>query len=96
MSRTADFDKAIRRVTQDRFKDYGHPLDGFMCAALIKDAVAPCPHPAVRHALEQIGVKMSRLCSDPSHSDSVHDIAGYARCISMILDEEEKRNGQAK
>jgi len=96
MSRAKDFDAAIRRVTQDRGKDYGHPLDDFARISLMKYALKACPHDEVRHALEMIAVKMSRLCANPSHAaDSVHDIAGYARTISMLLDEEEKRNGQS-
>ena len=94
MSRTKNFDVAIKRVTQDRGKSYGHPLDDFARISLMKYALRACPHDEVRHALEMIACKMSRLCSNPSHSDSVHDIAGYARTISMLLDEEEKRNGQ--
>jgi hypothetical protein len=94
VSRTKDFDVAINRVTQDRGKDYGHPLDDFARINLMKYALRSCPHDEVRHALEMIAVKMSRLCSTPSHSDSVHDIAGYARTICILLDEEEKRNGE--
>ncbi len=98
MSRTADFDEAIKRVTQDRGKDYGHPLDDFSRISLMKYALRSCLHDEVRHALEMIAVKMSRLCSTPvtaaSHADSVHDIAGYARTICILLDEEEKRNGE--
>lgn len=73
--------------------DYGHPLDDFARASLIKYAVSACSHNEVRHALEMIGVKMSRLCHGPPFSlDSAIDIAGYARCIAMILDEEDRRN----
>lgn len=94
MSRVADFDETIKRVTQRRGKDYGHPLDDFARISLMKYALKSCPHDEVRHALEMIAVKMSRLCSAPSHSDSVHDIAGYARTICILLDEEENRNGE--
>jgi hypothetical protein len=94
MSRAADFDAAIKRVTYCRGKDYGHPLDDFARISLIKYALRSCPHDEVRHALEMIAVKMSRLCSTPSHADSVHDIAGYAKTICILLDEEENRNGE--
>ena len=92
MSRIEEFDTAIKRVTQDRGKIYGHPLDDFARASMIKYALSACRHTEVRHALEQIATKMARLCSDPTHMDSVIDIAGYARTIAMLLDEEENRN----
>jgi hypothetical protein len=81
-------------VSGDRLKFYGHPLDDFNRAALIKLAVRECPNVAIKHALEMIGVKMARLVQTPNHVDSVIDIAGYARTIVMILDEEERRNGK--
>ena len=89
--RTEEFDLALQVVTDERGATYGHPLDDFTIASKIKEAVQSCPHPQVRHALEMIGVKMARLCTTPSHTDSVTDVAGYARTIVMILDEEEKR-----
>jgi hypothetical protein len=93
-SKTKEFDAAIKTITQDRGASYGHPLDDFHTAQKIKAAVSACPHTEVRHALEMIGVKMARLCTTPSHTDSVVDIAGYARTIVMIIDEEEKRRGR--
>ena len=90
MTYTSDFDDAIRTVTQDRGIEYGHPRSDFLRAQLIKQAVRDCPNPAVRHALEMIGVKMARLVFNPNHLDSVIDIAGYARTIAMILDEQER------
>jgi hypothetical protein len=40
--------------------------------------------------MEMIGVKMARLCNDPTKVDSVIDIAGYARTMAMILDKEQE------
>jgi translation initiation factor 2 alpha subunit (eIF-2alpha) len=93
MSRTKEFDDAIKRVTQNRGEDYGHPLDVFARASLIKYAVSSCSHSETRHALEMIGVKMARLCNKVT-VDGLVDISGYARTIAMLLDEEDKRNGQ--
>lgn len=85
------FDEAVENLTQVRGRVYGHPYDDFARANLIKQAVADCSHPQIRHALEMIGVKMARLVHSPAHIDSVVDIAGYARTIAMILDEEKER-----
>ena len=90
-NRIEKFDTSIRVVTDER-SAYGHPLDDFIQVNMIKVAVSGCPDPAVRHALEMIGVKLARLVTTPDHIDSIIDIAGYARTIAMILDEREKRS----
>jgi hypothetical protein len=91
-SRTELFDAAMKTVTQERGAVYGHPLDDFRRANALTLVAAECRHPAVRHALQMICVKLARLIETPDHVDSVIDIAGYARCILMALDEEEGRN----
>lgn len=91
MSIAEQFDKALDVITDRRGGDYGHPLDDFAKVSAIKGAVASCPDPEVRHALEMIGVKLARLAETPDHLDSIIDIAGYARCIAMILDERAAR-----
>jgi len=78
-------------VTVERMEEYGHPLDDFKKIELIKQAVSGCKHPLVRHCLEMIGVKLARLTHDYTHLDSMKDIAGYARCICLVLDEEQAR-----
>jgi len=92
-SRTLTFDLQSADITQRREADYGRPLDNFMRAQAIMDVVAECPHPAVRCALTMIAIKMARLIATPTHTDSAVDIAGYARTITMALDQEEAQNG---
>lgn len=87
------FDDQIKTITERRGDAYGHPVDDFAKVSLIKSAVASCPDPEVRHALEMIGVKMARLCQSPTHLDSLVDIAGYARTIAMIHAERVVRRG---
>lgn len=84
-----------RELTAERGAVYGHPLDDFGRVALIKQAVAECPDPEVRHALEMIGVKLARLVTTPDHQDTIDDIKGYAECINMIHAERRLR-GQKK
>lgn len=81
---------AQRALTTERMSEYGPPGESFARMAALKALVATCPHPGVRHALEMICVKMARLCADPAHEDSSIDIAGYARTIPMLLDEESR------
>lgn len=93
-TRTDAFDGAAERLTEERKASYGHPLQVFDDITIIKSVLQNCPHAEVRHALEMIAVKMVRLCRTPDHMDSVIDIAGYARTIAMVLDEEERRDGR--
>ena len=88
-SRTVRFDKAMETLTADRGKVYGPPSEDFARINALKLGVASCDNDAVRHALEMICVKMARLCQTPDHYDSALDIAGYARTIMMVLDEQE-------
>jgi len=89
MSRAEDFDRAIQTVTIERGQDYGHPLFDFELAQNLIRYTHQCQHPAVRHALQMICVKMARLTHNPDHLDSWIDIAGYARTALMALDKEE-------
>ena len=87
---TNKFDQALETITQERGQTYGHPFSTFDQIAYHQIMVVKCPDPRVKHALEMICVKLVRLCQDPSSGnlDSVIDIAGYARTIAMIWDEE--------
>ena len=86
-------------ITQRRGSAYAHPLDDFNRIELLKQPLQDCGDPEVRHALEMIAVKMSRLCvcppSNPAYIDSLIDISGYARTIAMINDERGKRNNES-
>lgn len=84
--RLAAFDAAAARVTQDRGAVYGHPKDDFRRAAALKAIVAECPDPLMRHVLEMICVKISRLIHTPDHLDSLIDIMGYARTGVMVTE----------
>ena len=85
-SRVDQFDEALKTLTQDRGVVYGHPIHDFGIAADIKQTVSGCGDPLMRHVLDQIAVKMARLCTTPDHLDSWIDIAGYARTALMVLD----------
>ena len=91
-SHTDQFDAAMETVTQERGSVYGHPANDFLRVASLKLITAGGPHPSIRHALDMICVKIARLVETPTHMDSVIDIAGYARTIAMILDDEEERH----
>ena len=96
MNRTEQFDISMKSITKDRGDVYGHPLDDFYRVDLIKQAVAHCKDPEIRHALEMVGVKLCRIAETPDHIDSMIDIGGYARCMAMLLDERHKRTADKK
>jgi hypothetical protein len=81
------FDTAMKTLTQDRGADYGPPHLDFARAARLKDVVAECEDPELRHVMEMICVKLARLIHSPEHLDSWLDIAGYARTACMVIDE---------
>lgn len=83
---TSAFDHVLQNLTQRRGDVYGDPYDDFGRVALLKEVLADCPDPRIRHVLEMIAVKMSRLIETPGHLDSWADIAGYARTACMVLD----------
>ena len=86
-ARLDEFDKEVATITFKRGEHYGPPRSDFERIQKFKALVAGCPDPAMRHVLEMIGVKMSRLCVTPTHLDSLIDIAGYARCGVMVSDD---------
>lgn len=91
-----EFDEAIKRVTDDRGAIYGHPLDDFNKIEALKSPLRACKNKEIRHALEMIAVKMARLVETPDHVDSMIDIAGYARCMAMIIQEQRDREDQER
>ena len=90
------FDHDMARINGDRGRHYAHPLENFRRTQQLKDVVRDIPVPELREAAEQICVKLSRLCNDPTHYDSWLDIAGYARTVMMILDRQAKERAEAE
>lgn len=90
-SAVEEFDEALQHITDDRGAIYGHPLDDFSKIEALKAPLRACKNIEIRHALEMIAVKMARLVETPDHVDSIVDIAGYARCMVMIIQEQQYR-----
>ena len=79
------------KLTEERGKEYGHPLDSFDRVAKIKAVIADCKDPEIKHALDMMALKMVRLIETPDHADSIDDISGYAETMRMIHRERAKR-----
>jgi len=95
-SRTEQFDKTIKTITQERGKVYGHPREDFSVAADLMRHFDHLEDHALRHALRMVCVKLARLTTTPDHLDSYVDIVGYVRTAVMVLDKpssKEKTHG---
>ena len=91
---------AAHAVDGARNDDYGHPWDnhgctGGMFALWLERFQGAGAHGLSEHAADALIVcamnvlqKLSRLANDPSHHDSLVDIAGYVRNWEMILEVE--------
>lgn len=78
--------KAVPQLVEERGAVYGHPSVDFNRVSKIKSVLSACTDDELRHVLEMIAVKMSRLVETPDHDDSWVDIAGYAMTAAMVLD----------
>lgn len=76
----------------DRAISYGHPENSFnlianfwntwLCARY-GESFSPLSVPDVAMMLALM--KVARLCNNPSHKDSIVDLAGYAACFGEII-----------
>jgi hypothetical protein len=71
-------------VIENRRQQYGSPEDLFDHVAKRWSLVLGFKVTPAQVALCLIDLKMARLTHDPSHTDSVVDIAGYAACLREV------------
>jgi hypothetical protein len=81
------FDAAYAKVTLDRRGIYGDPEDTYRRIAALRAVVDECRDPQIREILAMIVTKVARLVQTPDHLDSWVDVAGYARCGVLLLNE---------
>ncbi len=95
MSETV-LEEAIRLTSGERNKDYGHPLDDYLCTAaiihaLIQHKLKPGEEITYQDAIRfMCAVKLSRDCRNPKR-DNMVDLAGYAHCRQWAEEEEKRR-----
>ena len=71
-------------VVERRRELYGEPGPLFERIAVRWSQVLGCDVTAAQVALCLIDLKLARLVRDPSHLDSIVDVAGYAACLREV------------
>lgn len=90
MSAESILEEADRLVSTDRQADYGHPLDNWTQTAALWSAILGVEVTPEQGLLCMIAAKISRETNAPKR-DNLVDIAGYAKCIDLVIDERERR-----
>lgn len=83
-------EEAQRLVHGQRNQDYGHPLDDYTRTAKMWSAILGFEVTAEKAILCMCAVKISRQCNHPKR-DNMTDLAGYAACEQMTIEERERR-----
>lgn len=85
--------EADRLVATDRQSAYGHPLDDFTRTGRMWGAILGTDDvPPETVALCMVAVKLSREVNHHKR-DNLTDMAGYAKCASLVHAERERRGG---
>jgi hypothetical protein len=71
-------------VIENRERSYGPAADNFAAIAARWSLVLGITVTPAQVALCLIDLKLARLSRDPSHLDSIVDVAGYAACLREV------------
>ena len=74
-------------VVEKRERAYGPPADNFAQIAARWSLTLGITVSPAQVALCLIDLKLARLVRDPSHLDSIVDVAGYAACLREVTRE---------
>lgn len=81
----------IQNTLAERQQTHGNFPDQATTAQRLKDIHRESPNwetlsPAMKESLDLIATKVSRILhGNPKHSDTWHDVAGYATLIERVL-----------
>lgn len=87
---------AVNKTLSERGERYGPFSEDAAVAMALKRVVRNSPSYGRmaahhQHALDEICLKISRICcGDPNHTDSWHDIQGYAKLVEDIINGDER------
>ena len=77
-------DRAKALIYGDRADAYGDYEEAAGNLASIWSGILGVPVPVEKVPAMMIGLKLSRISHDPTHTDSWVDIAGYAGCAGKL------------
>jgi len=84
-------EEADHLVSNDRLKQYGHPLDNFTDIGKVWGMILNTdPIPPEIVGLMMAGLKLCRQKFLPKR-DNLVDLAGYAKSIDLVLEEKQRR-----
>lgn len=72
------------RLTDERGKRYGHPLENFARIAKVWGMILGVDVTPEQVGLCMLGVKLARLVETPDDPDSLADLAGYAATLELL------------
>jgi hypothetical protein len=84
-------EEATRITAADRREKYGHPFDDAQRFSQIASAATGLEILPRHLPVIMIALKLSRMFQSPYYRDNMVDIAGYARVLEMIFEEEAVR-----
>lgn len=87
-------EEADEIVNGARQSSYGHPLDNWTKTAQIWSAILGITVSPEQALLCMVGVKLAREAHLPKR-DNLVDIAGYTKCIELVIDEREVRKAHS-
>lgn len=86
-------DEAQERTSVSRNKDYGHPTDNFNNISILWNGYLKAAERKQGQEINNLDVamlnilqKVARLATNQTHTDSLIDLAGYARTAEMIIE----------
>ena len=83
MTRKELLEKAMEATTE-RGQEYGKPEDNFATIARLWRVYLDTPINAHDVAMMMVLFKVARAKSNPTHTDNLTDIAGYAACAAEL------------
>ncbi len=78
------------RIVSERRVAYGDPASSMAVIAARWSVTLGTPVSAAQVVLCLIDLKLARLAHDPSHQDSILDVAGYAAVLQEVVHQHQR------
>ena len=84
------FLKHVANVLAERQATYGNPASSMAAIAARWSVTLGIPVSPAKVALCLIDLKLARLAHDPTHADSITDLAGYAAVLREVVNQSQQ------